>query len=313
MGVSWNDYPQNTDKGGEMDSIEMMRTFVTVARTESFTKGAKELGLAVQTTSKYVKTLEDRLDVQLFDRTTRRVSLNETGKAYFERCVELLADFDDIESSVKSDHDSPRGRIKLSAPTAFGEMHLLPVLAKFQGIYPDISLDLDLSNRKVSLVDEGFDLAIRIGKLDDSNLIAKKLTNMRVSVCVAPSYLEKYGEPKRPEDLLHYNCLIDRNFRYGKNWPFLVDGREKKIAVTGNFKGNSPKSIRQMAVSGLGIGMCPMYVISQDVIAGRLKVLFQQNEAYDFGVFAIYPHRQHLSTRVRVLVDFFASQFRLLQ
>ncbi len=295
-----------------MDKIDTMRVFVAVARHRSFTSAASELDLAVQTVSKYVKSLEDRLDVQLFDRTTRRVSLNETGKAYFEYCVGLLEQFEEVENAIKSQHSSPRGKVRLTAPTAFGELHLVPALAKFQQRYPQIKIDLDLSNRKVALVEEGFDMAIRIGDLASSSLVAKKLVSMRVCVCASPSYLKSRGRPGSPQELGEHNCLVDANFRHGKSWPFKVDGELIKVDVNGNFQGNSPRSIRQMALAGIGIGMCPMYVISHDLLAGKLELLFEQYEAYDFGVFALYPHRQHLSNRVRLLVDFLAQQFRQL-
>lgn len=288
----------------------MMRVFSVVARRGSFTSAAEELDMAVQTVSKYVKALEERLDVQLFDRTTRKVNLNATGTAYLERCNDLIGQFDEIENAVKQQNSTPQGRIRITAPTAFGELHLLPALAQFQRKYADISLDVDLSNRKVSLVDEGVDLAIRIGNLPDSALVARKLAPMRLCLCASPEYLVNKGTPKLPKDLKTHNCLIDANYRGGRHWMFNVDGELQKVEVNGYFTGNSPKAIRQMALAGVGIGFCPMYVISQDVISGKLTILFDKWEANEMGVYALYPHRKHLSVRVRVLVDFLAAQFR---
>ncbi|MDC0602782.1 LysR family transcriptional regulator [Aliiglaciecola sp.] len=293
-----------------MDKIEMMRVFTVVARKTSFTRAADELGLATQTVSKYVKALEDQLDVQLFDRTTRRVNLNHTGKAYFERCIELLDQFDELDSSVKTQHGSPQGKIRISAPTSFGELHLVPGLRDFQLQHPKISIDLDLSNSRVSMVEDGFDLVLRIGQLPDSSMIAKKLSPMRVSICATPDYLKKHGKPEHPSDLVNHNCFVDTNFRYTKHWPFIINGQETRVDVTGNFQSNSPGSNFKMVLAGLGIGMCPMYVISSHLVTGQLVTLFDDFEASQFGVYAIYPHRKHLSRRVRVLVDFLAARFR---
>lgn len=292
-----------------MDKIDLMRVFSTVARHGGFTNAAGELDMAVQTVSKYVKELEEQLGVQLFDRTTRKVSLNDTGVAYLDRCKDLLEQFDELESSIQAEHRAPKGRIRISAPTVFGEKHLVPRLAKFQVLYPEIVIDLDLSTRKVSLVDEGFDLGIRIGTLDDSSMIARKLNDIRISIGASPEYLEKYGKPIHPMELTKHNCLIETNFRFGKRWPFLIDGKKESLEVDGSFLVNSPDSIRRLMLAGLGIGICPTYVVKEDVDAGHIVLLFQNMEALNFGVYAIYPHRKHLSNRVRTLVDFLITQF----
>lgn len=293
-----------------MDKIEMMKVFSTVARLNSFTKAAAETGIAVQTVSKYVKALEDDLNVQLFDRTTRKVTLNQTGKAYYERCQDVLSLFEEVESSVKDIHLAPTGKIRITAPTAFGEYHLVPQLAEFQGLYPDIEVELNLTNRRVSLVEEGFDLSIRIGQLTDSSMITKRLTKMRMTVCASPEYLAKHGVPEHPNDLTQHNCLIDGNARFGRHWPFIDNGKPFSVEVHGNFQANSPASMIKMVASGLGISMCPYYVMSKHVIDGTVIPLFEKMEAIEYGVYAIYPHRKHLSKRVRTLVDFLAQKFR---
>lgn len=296
-----------------MDRIEMMRVFIAVARHGGFTKAASELGMAVQTVSKYVKCLEDNLKVQLFDRTTRNVTLNETGTCYFDRCNDLLEQFNETESSIRAMHTSPQGKIRISAPTSFGELHLIPALAKFQIKYPEIYVDLDLSDKRVSLVAEGFDLAIRIGQLDDSSMIARKLNQTRISVFASPDYLKKYGMPSHPKDLKQHNCLINLNIRFGKNWPFIIDGEQIHIEVSGNYHGNTVGSLKKMVVSGQGIGMCPYYALSEDIVAGKIVTLFEQYEALTFGIYAIYPQKQHLSKRVRTLVDFLLVQFNQIE
>ena len=295
-----------------MDRLELMRVFTVVARRGSFSAAADELDIAVQTVSKYIKSLEDHLDAQLFDRTTRKVSLNSTGRAYLEKCLDILEQVEEVELSVKREQSLPKGRIRMSAPTAFGELHLVPTLAKFQASYPDVSIELDLSNRRVALVEEGFDLALRIGQLSDSSMIARKLSSMRLSVVASPAYLEKFGRPSTPYDLETHNCLVDPNIRFGRNWPFLIEGKEVRVPVSGSFSANSPASVKKMVLAGLGIGICPSYILSEARIAGEVEVLLEENEAVEFGVYAIYPHRKHLTHRVRALVDFMTTEFRKL-
>lgn len=292
-----------------MDTIETMRVFVAVAAEESFTGAAKRLGLSVQMTSKYVRQLEERLQVVLFDRTTRTVLLNDTGKAYLERCTDLLQQLDEVEASVRDEHGRPSGRIRITAPTAFGERHLAPALTGFIKAYPEITIDLDLSNRKVALVEEGYDMAIRIDQLIDSSMIARKLTPMRRVVCASKKYIQEYGKPKHPAELAEHLCIIDRNLKNQHQWPFYIDGAVEKISVSGPFESNSPAASRQMALAGVGIAFCPMYIVSPDITEGRLEVLFDDCEAYDFGVYAVYPHRRHLSAKIRTLVDYFVKHF----
>jgi DNA-binding transcriptional LysR family regulator len=293
-----------------LDTIENMRVFAAVARHESFTQGAKESAITVQMASKYVRQLEERLKVQLFNRTTRSVSLNDTGKAYLERCLALLEQFDEVESAVKLENSLLKGRIKLTAPTTFGEKYLVPAIASFQLKNPEIVIDLNLTDRKISLVEEGYDLGIRISSLPDSTMIARNLQPMRVCVCASPDYLQTHGQPQHPEQLAEHNCIIDTNFLKENIWQFKVDGKELQVAVKSNFQANTPEANRQMALAGVGIAKCPMYVINQDIISGKLVILFEAYEAYHFSVYAIYPHRKHLSTRVRGLVDHLATQFR---
>lgn len=244
------------------------------------------------------------MSVQLFDRTTRKVKLGETWAAYLELCRDLLEQFDEVEASVKSLHGAPKGKIRITALTAFGELHLVPALASYQKLYPEISVDLDLSNRRVSLVEEGFDMALRVGQLTDSSMVAKKLINIRGGICASPYYLEKYGTPSHPSDLVQHNCTIDNNIRAGKHWPFIEDGKEIKIDVESRFQSNSPSATRRMVTHDVGIGLCPIYVLHQDLQSGRIVTLFDVLEALNFGVYAIYPRRKNLSNRVSTLVDF---------
>ncbi|MEM9301150.1 MAG: LysR family transcriptional regulator [Pseudomonadota bacterium] len=293
-----------------MDTLETMRTFAAVAAEGSFTRGADRLGIAVQTASKYVRQLEGRLGAPLFDRNTRSVKLNDTGRAYLERCLDLLDQFDELEASVQSEHHTLKGRIRVTAPTNFGERYLVPSIGRFLAEHPDVSVDLTLTGRRVGLVEEGFDLAVRIGQPQDSTLVARRLAPMRVVVCASPEYLDAHGRPQDPRELSEHRCAIDTNFRNDRQWLFRIGDETVRVPVDGPLQANSPAATRRMALTGLAIARCPHYVVSADVVAGRLEILFAENEAFEFGVHALYPHRRHLSTRVRGLVDHLAQEFR---
>lgn len=293
-----------------MDTIDGMRAFAAVASSGSFTRAAERLGVSMKLVSKYVRQLENRLGVQLLNRTTRSVHLTDVGQAYFERCLALLDEFDDIESAVQDRQARPQGRIRMTAPTGFGEHDLSLALAAFLRQQPDIRIDLELTNRNVSLVEEGFDLAIRIGALADSSLIARRLAPMRAVICAAPEYLEQNGRPQHPGELAEHDCLIDTNFKVGSNWPFLIDGEILSVKVSGRFYVNTPRATCSMALAGVGITLCPYYIVGAEIEADRLEVLFADYEALDFAIYALYPHNRHLSARVRVLVDFLADWFK---
>ncbi|GAB4198584.1 MAG: LysR family transcriptional regulator [Wenzhouxiangellaceae bacterium] len=293
-----------------METIDRMRVFVAVAREGSFTRGAEQLNLSVQMASKAVRQLEERLKAQLFDRTTRSVTLNETGQAYFERCLDLLDQFDEVESVVRAEHGTLSGRIRITAPTSFAERYVVPELAEFLRRHPGIRIELSITDRKISLVDEGYDLAIRISQLSDSSMVARKLAPMRVIVVASPAYLSKHGTPAEPAELSQHTCIIDSNFKHERRWPFMINGAIERIAVDGPFQANTPEATRQMALAGIGIAHCAKFVITEDLAQGRLVPLFEQLEGYNAGVYALYPHRRHLSARVRALVDHLHNGFR---
>lgn len=293
-----------------MDTIEGMRSFAAVAAESSFTNGGKRLGLSTKLVSKYVRQLEERLGVQLFNRTTRSVALTEIGQLYYERCLVLIEEFDEVESAVQDRHHRARGRIRMTAPTGFGEQHLPHLLAGFLRQEPDISIDLELTNRRVSLVEEGFDLGLRIASLTDSTMIARKLAPMRMVICAAPEYLKRTGRPGHPAALATHDCIIDTNVRTASNWPFLIDGTLTSVSVKGRFRVNAPRAAAEMARAGQGIALCPLYAVQAYIDTGQLEILFADCEALDFGIYAIYPHNRHLTARVRVLVDYLALQLR---
>ena len=293
-----------------MDTIDGMRTFVAVARLKSFTAGAKPLGISTKLASKYVRQLEQRLGAQLFNRTTRSVSLTETGRAYLERCVPIIDQFDELEGLVQERQSELAGTIRVTAPTAFGSYELVDALAGFQLEHPKVSIDLHLSDQRIAVVEEGFDLAIRFGKLEDSSLMARRLLSMRVVVFASVDYLTKYGEPVHPQALTSHNCLIQKTSDDPEHWKFCIDGNRVSIRVSGTFHANSPRAIAQMAAGGIGIGMSPLYVVEPFIERGELKLLFEEMEGTVFGLYAVYPPSRQLTARIRALIDYLAMTYK---
>lgn len=290
-----------------MDTIKCMNAFVAVACQNSFTKGAKQLGVTTKLISKYVQQLETHLGAQLFNRTTRSVTLTDIGRAYLERCTPLLEQFDELEGLVQTRQSRLAGPIRITAPTGFGGKELVEVISQFQQSHPDVEFELFLSDQLVSIIDGGFDLAIRFGELKDSSLIARKLLNMRVVVVASPEYLKKHGEPKHPNALKTHNCLTRSAMANPEQWTFNINKNVESIRVSGHFRANSPRAIAHMAVNGMGIGRCPLYTVQQHIQNGDLKILFSENEASTIGLHAVYPPNRHLTTRIRAFIDHIAE------
>ncbi len=291
-----------------MDTIDGMRTFAAVAAAGSFTSAAKKLGISTNLASKYVARLEDRLGVRLMNRTTRSLSLTEVGQAYFARCQQLLDDLEELESSVQQGQTAPRGTLRVTAPQTFGEMYLTGLVAAFLDDQPGLSVDLMLTDRFVDLVDEGFDLAIRIGALEDSSLIARRLADNRIVACAAPAYLARAGTPRRPEDLKDHACIIDTNVRSPMRWPFRIDGARVLVPVDGRFHVNSSRAVHDLLLQGQGIGLSPAYSVGPDIADGRLTQILTEFQVADVAVHAVYPHNRYLTPKVRSFVDFLAQR-----
>lgn len=293
-----------------MDTIDTMRAFMAVAHEGSFTAAGRRLGLSTKLVSKYVAQLEARLSTQLFNRTTRNVSLTDVGVAYLERCRPIVEQIDELEDLVQERQSALAGPIRMTAPTGFGSNNLTQALAPFLRAHPLVDIDLKLSDSRVALVEEGFDLAIRIGVLRDSTLIARKLSDMPLIVCASPEYLAERGRPGDPMALATHNCLIDENPADATAWRFRAGARDFVVKVAGVFHANAPAAIANMAIAGLGIARCPHYVVAHSLEDGTLEHLFQDYETENFGLFALYPPNRHLTARVRALIDFLALHFR---
>jgi DNA-binding transcriptional LysR family regulator len=292
-----------------VDTIDQMRAFATAVATGSFTQAAERLGTTPQLISKYVKGLEAQLGARLINRTTRSMSLTETGRAYHTRCLQLLEDFDELHAAVRNEQSRPQGLLRVTAPSTFGEMYLTPAIGDFVAAHPEVRVDLHLTDRFVGLVDEGIDVAVRIGELTDSSVIARRLAAAPIVACAAPAYLEAAGRPREPRDLTDHACIVDTNFRVGDSWPFLVAGKRETVRVEGQLRVNSAPAVRDLALRGFGVALCPTYVVGEDVRAGRLEALLEEFNAFDLGLFAVYSERRHLSAKIRAFVDFLGQRF----
>ena len=290
-----------------MDTIDGMRTFAAVATEGSFTAAAKRQKITTKLASKYVRQLEERLNTQLFNRTTRSVTLTDVGRAYLERCMPLLDAFEDLESVVQERQTELAGPIRITAPTAYGSTKLVVALRQFMAANPRVTIDLHLSDSRTSIVEEGFDLAVRFGALQDSTLIARKLLAMRLVVCVSPNYLEQHGTPDHPRALATHACLVHAGLADPYTWPFEIDGREVRIRIESRFHTNMPRAVAEMAAQGAGIAFCPYYMVEPFIESGTLVVLFEEYERVLAGLYVVYPHNRHLTARVRALIDHLAE------
>jgi len=292
-----------------MDTIDGMRTFVAVVRDGSFTAAAQRLGISPQLASKYVGQLEERLGARLLNRSTRRLSLTEAGAAYNERCREVLADIDAMENAIGDMTTTASGVLRVNAPMSFGITHLAAAAAGYQRENPAVSVELTLNDRYVDIVSEGYDLAIRIGRLEVSTLVARQLAPVRVVTCAAPAYLSAHGAPATPQDLANHNCLIYSYSQDPRHWHYSRDGEDHSVLVDGAFSSNNGDALRLAALAGAGIIAQPAFIVGNDIRNGDLAVVLEDYELPELGLYAVYAHRQYLSAKVRSFVDFLPGYF----
>lgn len=292
-----------------MDAITRMRCFIQVVDSKGFSAAAREMGRSKALVSKYVGELEDELGVRLLNRTTRQVSLTEVGESYYKEAAEILQRIDDLQASVQSSQQEIRGRLRVSAPRSMGDSLLNAAMMEFLAKHPDVMLDLRLEDRFVDLVEEGFDLAVRVTHLEDSSLIARKIAPFRTVVCASPAALEKHGKPRVPSDLSNLPCLIDTNYRYKQNWAFEAQGERLSVSVKGPLEVNSASAAREAALQGLGFVRTPLFFVAEDIEKGALQTVLEDFEEPMRGIYAVYPHRRHLTVKVRAFVDFLVNWY----
>ena len=294
-----------------MDRLDSDRMFLAVIETGSFTAAAEKLGTRSGQASKMISRLETELGVRLLNRTTRSVAPTEAGRAYYDRLKPLVDEFDTLDLAIRNISQSPRGRLRLTAPLTFGTRELAPALNAFAGLYPDIELDVSFSDRVVNVVDEGFDLAVRVGRPGDSSLIIRRLCAVRIVVVGARPYLEQHDAPTSPADLGRHACIIDTNFREPNRWPFKGETGEVEMAsVDGRIRYSNADACVQAAELGLGLACVPAFVAGDALRSGRLIRLLPSFEPDPYDVHVLYPHSRHLAAKVRLLVDFLFERYR---
>ena len=297
-----------------MDRFAAMQVFAQVVESGSFAKAADRLGLSTSAASRHIADLEAHLQTRLLHRTTRRVSLTESGRAFYERSVQLLTDLEEAEQEASSAAVVPRGTLRLTTSVNFGVRHLAPAIAEFLAHYPDVRFDVSLSDRVVDLVEEGFDLGIRIGPPGAENLVARKLGETRLVPCASPAYLARHGAPKTPQDLAGHNCFTYEYVTPRNVWRFRDRaGVEHDVRVAGTLHSNNGDLLAEVAARDAGIVFEPAFIVGPDVRAGRLVPLLQDFVPPPVPIYAVYPSRKHLSAKVRRFVDFLVERFAQAQ
>lgn len=293
-----------------MDRFAAIEAFVRVAENQSFSAGSRKLGKSKSLISRQIAGLEAELGVRLFHRTTRSLTLTEAGRGFLERATRILTDMDDAILSASSLQSTPRGCLRINAPMSFGFLHLAPALPDFLRRYPDIQVDMVMNDRLVDLVDEGFDVAVRIGRLTDSSLIVRKLSPIRIAVCASPAYLAQHGEPQTPSDLVNHHCLINSTTTPSNEWRFIrPDGQHWPVNIHGQLRANNGDALKAAVINGLGLTMLPTFIVGEDMQAGRLVSVLTDFIPQDSALHAVYPHSRLLSPKVRAFVDFLAERF----
>ncbi len=293
------------------DRVTGMQVFVRVAASGGFSVAARQLGLSQTMVTKHVSAIEARLGTKLIHRSTRRIALTEAGRTYLEACERILLDIEEAEALAARDRIEPRGTLRLNAPLSFGVREVAPALAEFARLHPEVSIDLGLNDRVVALVDEGWDMAVRIGRLADSSLVARRLAPCRSLVCAAPSYLAERGVPRGVADLARHNCMGYTLSSYlgADRWSF---GREGDVSapVSGNLRASNGDALLAAAIAGQGLGYLPTFLVGDAVRNGRLLPVPLDHPPFDrLEVHALWPSGRQPPAKVRALVEFFARRF----
>lgn len=290
-----------------MTAISDLDIFARVARTGNMSAAGREMGLSPAVVSKRVSLLEERLGARLFQRTTRQLTLTETGEGYFKRVIDILSLVEEAEDFVSRRNTKPRGHIKITAPTSFSRLHIAPHINAFLARYPDIELDFHLTDSFVDIIREGFDVAIRIGELQDSSLVARKLAPDNRVICGSPAYLERMGRPKSLADLEFHNCI---SAGAQEMWHLEGPGGPQQLRLKGNLRSNSAEFVRELLVGGHGLGLRPIWDVGPDLKAGALEVVLPEWHATsNLAIYAVYPSRDFMPAKVNAFIDFLAETY----
>ena len=293
-----------------MDKFEDLQAFVAVVEAGSFTAAADRLDTAKSAVSRRVSALEERLGVQLMRRTTRTLNLTDTGRSFYEHAARILADLEEAESAAQQEHGELRGTLRIALPLSFGVRHMCKPIAAFSKRHPKIHFDLDLNDRRIDLIEEGVDLAVRIGHLEDSSLIARKLFDVRTVVCASRQYLAKHGEPATPDELREHDCLVYSNLADPDTWRWEDrDGGRDAAELSPVMRASSGDFLTNAAAHGLGVVIQPTFIASEAIRLGNLVPILTAYEWPVSPAYAVYPPTRHLSYRVRAFIDFLVERF----
>ena len=291
------------------DILTGMRVFTTVVDLGSFAKAAEKLDLSRGMTSRYVAQVEGHLGVRLLNRTTRRLSLTEAGNDYYQRATQVLAMVEDAEQSAAKEASEPRGTLRINTSVTFGTRHLGEAISAYLRRYPQVKVEMTLNDRVVDLVEEGFDLAVRIARRIDPGLVARPITRARMVACASPNYLKQHGMPKSPAELPQHNCLTYAYSELQNEWHFTRRGRDHKVRVAGNLHGNNGDMLCSAAAEGLGVILQPTFLVYELLRTKKLVRILEGWEPDEFTIFAVYPNRQFLPPKVRSFIDFLVERF----
>ena len=292
-----------------MDKLNSIRAFTKVVQHSSFAAAARDLRLSRSAVSKHVIELEQELGVQLLSRTTRSVTATENGQAYYERCLAILSDLEEADLSATRLQAEVRGLLRINAPMSFGTLHLARAVADFMEKYPDLRIQLLLSDQQVDPVQEGFDVTLRIADLPSSSMIARRIAPARRAICASPSYLARHGTPKHPDDLRGHACLTYGHLATGNQWKLTGPDGDHWIAIPWTLCTNNAEVLRDAAVQGRGVALLPTFIAGADFQQGRLATILPGYQAPEISIYAIYPATRHLSLKVRVFIDFLVERF----
>src|SRR5687767_1661917 len=291
------------------DALQELTVFSRIVGTGSLSAAARELAMSPAVVSRRLAALEARLGVRLINRTTRSLHLTDEGAAYLETCNRILSEIEEADAAVSAGRAEPRGVLRVALPASFGNQHIAPLIPKFAELYPEVQIALSLSDRTVNLVEEGFDVAIRIADLADSSLAARRLAPNRRVVCASPAYLRRHGTPETPEDLAKHNCLTTTDF--AMNWDYRsADGKAGSVRVTGRYACDNWEVLREWALAGLGVALKSTWDVRRHLEDGSLVSLLPgYTFASDVAIYAVYPHRRHLPAKTRAFIEFLAESF----
>ena len=297
-----------------MDTLSGMRLFTKVVETGGFSAAGRQVGVNASSVSRLVGRLEDSLGTRLLNRSTRHIGLTEAGRLYYERASRIVADVDEANAALAELDEAPRGTLRLNAPVVFGRRYVTPYMREFLETHEEVRVELNVTDHYVDLIEEGADLAIRIGGPSPSSYIVRKLATIDRVLCASPAYFARHGRPERPEDLARHNCIVLRRHPGEVVWELIGEDGNFAVPVSGNFASNNSGAIAAATIAGVGIALLPVWMVGREIQQGQAEIVLGEYRAHPTGladeVYAVFPHARNLSAKVRACVDFLARKFR---